>query len=55
IAVLGIIHYLWLVKKDLTDPLIYAVVLTLLLALRLPWGVNALQAIRSHRRVSPQS
>jgi len=55
IAVLGVIHYLWLVKKDLTDPLIYAVVLTLLLALRLPWGVNALQAIRSHRRVSPQS
>ena len=40
IAMLGVIHYLWLVKKDLTDPLIYAVVLTLLLVLRLPWGVT---------------
>ncbi len=54
IAMLGVIHYLWLVKKDLTDPLIYAVVLTLLLVLRLPWAVNALQAVRSSRRVSAQ-
>ncbi|MBZ0069986.1 MAG: sulfoxide reductase heme-binding subunit YedZ [Thiobacillus sp.] len=55
IAMLGVIHYLWLVKKDLTDPLIYAVVLTLLLVLRLPWVVHALQAARNSRRVSPQS
>jgi sulfoxide reductase heme-binding subunit YedZ len=55
IAMLGVIHYLWLVKKDLTDPLVYAVVLTLLLVLRLPWVVHALQAVRSSRRVSPQS
>ncbi len=54
IAILGVIHYLWLVKKDLTDPLIYAGVLTLLLVLRLPWGVHALQAVRSSRRVSSQ-
>jgi sulfoxide reductase heme-binding subunit YedZ len=46
IAVLGVIHYLWLVKKDLTDPLIYGGVLALLLAARLPWGVNGLQAAR---------
>jgi len=44
IAVLGIIHYLWLVKKDLTDPLIYGGILVLLLAVRLPWGVALLQA-----------
>lgn len=46
IAVLGVIHYLWLVKKDLTEPLIYGGILVLLLAVRLPWGVGLLQAIR---------
>ncbi len=34
IAPLGVIHYLWLVKKDLTQPLIYAVVLVILLGWR---------------------
>ncbi|MDP2029361.1 MAG: protein-methionine-sulfoxide reductase heme-binding subunit MsrQ [Thiobacillus sp.] len=47
IAVLGVIHYLWLVKKDMTEPLIYGGVLMVLLAVRLPWGVNLLQAARS--------
>ena len=47
IAILGVIHYLWLVKKDLTEPLIYGSVLTLLLLMRLPWGVALLQAARS--------
>lgn len=46
IAVLGVIHFLWLVKKDLTEPLIYGVALALLLALRLPWGIRLLQATR---------
>jgi sulfoxide reductase heme-binding subunit YedZ len=45
-ALLGVVHFLWLVKKDLTEPLAYAVVLVLLLALRLPWGRRALGAIR---------
>jgi sulfoxide reductase heme-binding subunit YedZ len=35
IAVLAVIHYLWLVKKDLTEPLMYAGVLALLLGWRL--------------------
>ncbi|MFA5170741.1 MAG: protein-methionine-sulfoxide reductase heme-binding subunit MsrQ [Sulfuriferula sp.] len=35
IAILGVLHYVWLVKKDLTQPLIYAAVLTLLLGWRL--------------------
>ncbi|MFO7541945.1 MAG: protein-methionine-sulfoxide reductase heme-binding subunit MsrQ [Thiobacillus sp.] len=47
IALLGVIHFLWLVKKDLTEPLIYGGVLALLLALRLPWSVGVLQAARS--------
>jgi sulfoxide reductase heme-binding subunit YedZ len=47
IALLGVIHYLWLVKKDMTEPLIYGGVLMLLLVVRLPWGVSLLQAARS--------
>lgn len=46
IAILGVVHYLWLVKKDLTEPLIYGVVLMLLLLMRLPWGVALLQTVR---------
>jgi len=34
-AALGVIHFLWLVKSDLREPLLYAAVLTLLLGLRL--------------------
>ena len=33
-AVLGVLHYLWLVKADLLQPLIYAVLLAVLLAAR---------------------
>jgi methionine sulfoxide reductase heme-binding subunit len=47
IAMLGVIHFLWLVKKDLTEPLTFGAVLALLLALRLPWGVALLQAARA--------
>lgn len=34
-AVGGVLHYLWLVKKDVRDPVYFAVALTLILALRL--------------------
>ena len=34
IAVLGIVHYWWLVKRDITWPLVFALVLTVLLAYR---------------------
>ncbi len=34
-ALLGVLHYTWLVKKDLRDPLIYAGVLALLLIFRI--------------------
>jgi sulfoxide reductase heme-binding subunit YedZ len=47
VAILGVVHYMWLVKKDLTQPLIYGAVLTLLLIMRLPWGVMLLQSARS--------
>jgi sulfoxide reductase heme-binding subunit YedZ len=35
IAVGGVVHYYWLVKKDVTQPVIYAVLLGLLLGMRL--------------------
>jgi len=34
-AVLGVIHFVWLVKSDLREPLLYAATLALLLGLRL--------------------
>ena len=37
IAILGVLHFAWLVKADLIEPLVDAAVLALLLALRLPW------------------
>ncbi|HXF64158.1 MAG TPA: protein-methionine-sulfoxide reductase heme-binding subunit MsrQ [Caldilineaceae bacterium] len=36
-GILGVIHYLWVAKVVWGEPLQYAVVLTLLLAARIPW------------------
>jgi len=33
----GVVHYLWLVKKDMTQPVIYGLLLVLLLGMRLAW------------------
>jgi len=38
IAVLGVLHYLWLVKADTSDPLIYGGMLAVLLLARVPAG-----------------
>jgi sulfoxide reductase heme-binding subunit YedZ len=37
IAVLGVLHYWWLVKKDITQPLLYALLLGGLLGVRAWW------------------
>lgn len=37
VAILGVTHYWWLVKKDVTEPLVYAALLTLLLGARAAW------------------
>lgn len=37
IAMLGVAHYWWLVKKDITEPIIYALVLAALLGVRAWW------------------
>lgn len=46
-AALGVIHFVWRVKKDHTEPFIYGVVLALLLAIR------AVEALRKRRRPPP--
>jgi sulfoxide reductase heme-binding subunit YedZ len=38
IAILAVLHFLWLVKADTLEPLINAAVLAVLLAFRVPWG-----------------
>jgi sulfoxide reductase heme-binding subunit YedZ len=35
IAILGVLHFIWLVKKDITEPLTYGVIVLFLFALRL--------------------
>lgn len=40
VAFFAVIHFWWLVKKDTTWPLIYAVILSLLLGFRLFWQVR---------------
>ena len=44
VGVLGVLHFLWLVKADILEPAIYGAILILLLVLRLPmfrrhWGI----------------
>ena len=34
IAILGVVHFIWLVKKDLTEPFIYAAIIFILLLFR---------------------
>ena len=45
IGILGVWHYWWQVKKDITEPLIYAVILTVLLGARVIWS-----QVRKRRR-----
>jgi len=39
IAVLAVVHFLWLVKKDLREPMLYAAILALLLGIRIYYKV----------------
>jgi sulfoxide reductase heme-binding subunit YedZ len=49
-AVAGVLHYFWLVKKDVTAPLTYGAVLLLLLGSRI-W--LARERVRAQRRPEP--
>ena len=38
VAILGVVHYWWLVKKDIREPLLYAAILAVLLGIRIYWN-----------------
>lgn len=40
IAIGGVVHFLWLVKSDISEPMIYAAVLAVLLGLRVAWAIR---------------
>jgi sulfoxide reductase heme-binding subunit YedZ len=39
-AALAVVHFVWQVKKDATEPLTYGAVLALLFAVRVVWGLR---------------
>ena len=51
-AILAVFHFIWLVKADLREPLIYATIVALLLILRLPPVRQAIARLRP-RPVKP--
>lgn len=55
IAILGVVHYWWLVKKDITEPVIFAVLLAILLGARLAWRARKPAALGSGRMQSQPS
>jgi len=52
VAVLGVLHYLWLVKADNREPLIYIVILIALLAVRVWDQARRKVALRNTRAVT---
>jgi sulfoxide reductase heme-binding subunit YedZ len=39
VAILGVVHFLWLVKKDIREPMLYALILALLLGIRIYYKI----------------
>jgi len=52
-AILGVIHYWWLVKADITRPEIYATIVAILLAFRIPVVASAVK--RTSVRLKPDA
>ncbi|MBL8205612.1 MAG: sulfoxide reductase heme-binding subunit YedZ [Blastocatellia bacterium] len=50
-AICGVVHYYWLVKADITEPMIYAVALAVLLGIRIFYKLKPQQ--RSPREYKP--
>jgi sulfoxide reductase heme-binding subunit YedZ len=53
-GILVIIHFVWLVKSDVREPLAYGVVLTLLLVLRIPAVRRYFVALRTRKKEKPR-
>jgi sulfoxide reductase heme-binding subunit YedZ len=53
IGICGVVHFWWLVKKDIREPLVFAVLLATLLGVRLVWRARG-RASRPPARVGSQ-
>jgi sulfoxide reductase heme-binding subunit YedZ len=49
IAICGVVHFWWLVKKDVTEPVIFGLLLAILLVARLVWRARRSEAGRAAR------
>jgi len=49
----AVVHFLWLVKADTREPLVYAVLLALLLGIRVMWALQARQKRRTQQSTRP--
>ena len=47
IAILGVVHFWWLVKKDITEPLLFAIVLSALFGIRLYYKHHKVSKVTS--------
>ena len=52
VGILAVWHYWWQVKKDITEPLIYAAILAALLAIRISWRYRRRR--KQHRTVAQE-
>ena len=53
-GVLAVLHYTWMVKADISNPLIYWAILAVLLSTRGLWGIQKIQRQRLKRQHSSQ-
>jgi methionine sulfoxide reductase heme-binding subunit len=51
----GVLHYWWLVKADVSEPFFYGLILVLLLALRVAWRIRAGRAVAPATRQADQT
>jgi sulfoxide reductase heme-binding subunit YedZ len=53
-AFAGVLHYFWLVKKDIHYPLLYGIVLIALLAIRIWWAADRARVRKLPRTADTQ-
>jgi len=50
VAILGVLHFWWLVKKDIREPLVYAIILFLLLGIRVYYKFKKQISLRENAK-----
>lgn len=55
VAILGVLHFWWLVKKDIREPLLYAIILFLLLGIRLYYKLKKRISLRESTKDNLQT